>query len=282
MKVRTYNQHILKTELHFLIDSVNEANFWEWLSKAKHLLSRVTNTDDAKFLLASLFDKLKSSSAITKQVILKHLIPIMIAMTVITPTLVDTAAKESNDSELVKLTQSILHHRKVDTVKKHERRVDWQQYAQDADAYLKFFPGTPLTGELMARAAKRTFDKTGILVPVDLALAQGQAESSLGTDPNHRNPKTNPWSVGEDDDRTTQFFKGIEHGTQAYYNLTAKNYLKGKTVDQLISNFVNVNGERYASDKQYEKKMKKRIDHIRDYLRRFHEDQAEKSSIAVR
>jgi hypothetical protein len=238
----------------------------DWINSAKKLVAKATDPVDAKFLLDTLFDKLKNASGITKSVILKHLIPILIGTTLITSDLINKAANNTGDADLKNITQEVLYNKKPTNVKSPQP--NWDEYAKDADSYLKFFPGTPLTGELMARAAKRTYDKTGTLVPVDLALAQGQAESSLGTDPRHRNPKTNPWSVGEDDDKTTQFFKGIEHGTQAYYNLTAKNYLRGKSVDQLLSNFVNTKGQRYATDKQYEKKMKKRIDHIRDYLNR--------------
>lgn len=280
MRIKYYNAYIIEAELHNLIDSVNEANFWEWISKAKHILSKITNAEEAKYVLASMFEKLKSKSSITRQVILKHLLPIIITISVVTPHLVQDAAQLSHDNELVKLTQQILHNKKS-APEKQEQKINWNQYKKDADAYLKFFPGTPLTGELMARCAKRTYDRTGTFVPIEFALAQGQAESSLGTDMNHRNPKTNPFSVGEDDDRTTQFFKGIEHGTQAYYNLVAKNYLKNKSVDQLLQNFVNVNGERYASDRKYEQKMKKRVDHIRDYLIRFHQSQASQNDVAA-
>jgi hypothetical protein len=277
VKVQNYKHHVLEQELHFLIDSINEANFMEWISKAKQLVSKVKNLPEAQAFLDSLYQKLKSSSRITKQLILKHLIPLMVAATIITPTLINSAASRSGDAQLQQMTAQILA---PPTKEIKQNGPDWAQYAKDADAYLKFFPGTPMNGALLAKCAKRTFDHTGTLVPIDFVLAQGQAESSLGTDPHHRNPKTNPFSVGEDDDRTTQHFKGIEGGVQAYYNLVARKYLNGKTVDQLLANYVDTTGQRYATDKKYEQKMSKRVNHVRDYLRRFHASQSSQNDVA--
>lgn len=279
MRATNYNQYLIEQELSFLLVSLNEASFQEWVSKARNLISKVKNPADAEFLLTNLFQKLKSSTRITKNVVLKHLLPLLLGATILTSDMINHIASRTNDSDLQAITHQILDN-KMDTVSK-QKGPDWAAYSQDASAYLKFFPGTPITGDMMAQAAKKTFDRTGTLVPIDLALAQGQAESQLGTDPRHRNPKKNPFSVGEDDDKTRFHPTSTQHGVQAYYDLMARKYLANKSADQLLANFVDTAGQRYATDRQYEHKMKKRVDHIRNYLNRMHKEKELQSSYAT-
>lgn len=107
------------------------------------------------------------------------------------------------------------------------------------------FSGTPLTGELLTFCARNAYDSTGILVPVELALAQCQWESSFGRE--GKSPKRNPFNIGENDSGTVKWFDSTNEGVQAYYYLMSINYLKCKTVEELLFNFTNCSGKRYAS-----------------------------------
>lgn len=142
---------------------------------------------------------------------------------------------------------------------------DFGAYAQAAQTYLNrpVFQGTPLTGQMLAQAAAQVYKQTGTVVPVELALAQGQMESHMGT--KGRNPRTNPYNVGEFDAGTMQRFATPQDGVNAYYNLMANNYLKGKTADDLRTNFVNTAGKRYASNPQYEQMVGGQMDFIKKH-----------------
>jgi hypothetical protein len=48
----------------------------------------------------------------------------------------------------------------------------------------------------------------------------------------------------------------VQQGINNYYNLIAANYLgKGKTANDLMSTFVNHEGQRYASGQDYENQL---------------------------
>jgi hypothetical protein len=137
-------------------------------------------------------------------------------------------------------------------------------YEKRADVYLKKFK-TPIKPEMLSLAAYNVYDSLGILVPLELVLAQATLESSLGT--KGRSPANNPFNVGEYNSRTVLLFKNTFDGVQAYYFLIAKKYLKCKSLNTLLNNFTNCNGKRYASSLNYEielkniiKKITKKID----------------------
>src|SRR3989338_6324228 len=131
----------------------------------------------------------------------------------------------------------------------------WQYYERQADDYLARFKGTPLTGDMLARASERVYQETGILVPVELALAQAQQETSMGT--KGRNPRTNPFNIGAIDNGATLWHFGSTYeGVLAYYQLIVDDYLNGKSLGGLLENFVNKEGSRYATDPGYERKLK--------------------------
>lgn len=143
---------------------------------------------------------------------------------------------------------------------------DFTQYEQDAQKYLDrpVFEGTPLSGKILADAARNTYITTGKFVPIDLALSQAQMESHMGT--RGRNPKTNPYNVGEFDSGTKNRFKNTQDGVNAYYNLMANDYLSKSTPDDLMYSFVNKNGNRYASNTDYEKLVGQQRQYINKYL----------------
>jgi flagellum-specific peptidoglycan hydrolase FlgJ len=50
------------------------------------------------------------------------------------------------------------------------------------------------------------------------------------------------------------YYSDVQSSINTYYSLIARNYLgKGKTAADLVQNFVNKNGNRYASAQNYEK-----------------------------
>lgn len=132
--------------------------------------------------------------------------------------------------------------------------------AGDVDTYQKIYgrkypqQATPqLQPQVFAQAAENTFRRTGTTVPTELALAQAQFETKFGNrGPNAYN---NPFNVGVWDNKTVYHPTSQQQGVQAYYDLIADDYLKNRSLMQLLQNFVNTEGKRYASDPDYETKI---------------------------
>ena len=128
-----------------------------------------------------------------------------------------------------------------------------------------------ITGEMMSFGAKQAFERYNKYVPPELALAQLYLEGGIGSkDPNAKPVRTkNPFNVGNTDDGSTKTYLSVQDGINAYYNLIAKNYLgHGRTATDLVSNFVNHSGNRYAST-NYEYKLNKLIPTINNISRTY-------------
>jgi hypothetical protein len=132
------------------------------------------------------------------------------------------------------------------------------KYSAICDKFISTRQPNPLgiTGEMMSNGAKNAFERYGKYVPPELALAQLVVEGGIGNgNPNIRPIKTkNPFNVGNVDNGSNVQYGNVQNSINVYYNLIAKNYLgKGKSANDLVTNFVNHSGNRYATEQKYEK-----------------------------
>lgn len=259
--VKNYDEFLLESELkNYLALSIEESSLASSISNLKSWVTRIENSSQAMHVINMLKDALPGKSFSYKKTILQSIIPIILGIGVINAPAIKDAFKQG-DSETSAIVHDIAHEKTpevniFDTYKKH------------AEAYLKNeYPKSPITADMLTASAKKTYDSTGVIVPLDLALAQGELESQLGTDRKHRNPRTNPFSVGEYDNRTAMRFQNTAQGVQAYYDLMAKDYLKYKSKGQLINNFVNGKGMRYASDPRYETKLHNKVKYVNNLIK---------------
>lgn len=96
-------------------------------------------------------------------------------------------------------------------------------------------------------------------IPITFVLAQGELESKFGT--TGLAYRTNSiWNVGAYDNYDIKDIKikyeNPNDSVEPYLNLLNSNYLNEKTIEDLLDSFTDINGNRYATDKYYESKLK--------------------------
>ena len=102
-------------------------------------------------------------------------------------------------------------------------------------------------------------------IPISFVLAQGELESKFGT--TGLAYRTNSiWNVGAYDNYGLENIKfKYNHpndSVEPYLYLLKSNYLNGKKIEDLFDSFTDINGNRYATDKYYESKLKTIYTHI--------------------
>ena len=109
---------------------------------------------------------------------------------------------------------------------------------------------------------------------IDLAfvLAQGIIESHFGTQGLARRSNS-VWNVyardGYSDEQIKKingFYNHPDNSIVPYLELLTNKYLVDKPITALLENFVNVDGNRYASDDNYENKLSDKYIQIKNYL----------------
>lgn len=105
-------------------------------------------------------------------------------------------------------------------------------------------------------------------IPISFTLAQGEIESHFGT--TGLAYRTNSvWNVGAFDDYTLNDiqhkFNNPNDSVNPYLDLLVNNYLPSKSIEDLLENFVDINGNRYATDPHYEDKLKSKIEYIKEH-----------------
>lgn len=105
-------------------------------------------------------------------------------------------------------------------------------------------------------------------IPISFTLAQGEVESHFGT--KGLAYRTNSiWNVGAYDGHSimdiSYKYNNPNDSVVPYLELLLSNYLPNKTVEDLLENFVDINGNRYATDPHYEDKLESKISHIKNH-----------------
>lgn len=130
------------------------------------------------------------------------------------------------------------------------------EYYNEAKEILKKYPKSKITAEDLYESAVKIYQDNGIIVPVKLAITQGILETGLGTMGVGKS-RNNPYSIYGGKTKGYKYFNTLREGVESYYYLISSKYLKKKSIEKLLVNFVNTNNKRYASDVTYEKKLRK-------------------------
>jgi len=144
----------------------------------------------------------------------------------------------------------------------------YETYKKIAQTFIETRPNNILriNGQMLADAARETYQNTGKYLPPELSLSQLVLEGAFTNNPTARPIATkNPYNVGNVDSGKNIYYNNVQDGINSYYNLIANRYLvKGKTATDLLKNFVNKNENRYASSEDYEKNLSKNISKIKN------------------
>jgi hypothetical protein len=187
----------------------------------------------------------------------------VVAVLVLKP-LIDFACTKDDITDEIKTEQVIIKDNNIVYVKDaYAERLESKYYAArealviEVENYIKeYAPSSSLSALTLVNLC----GEYG--VDVRLPLAQGHIESHFGT--KGTASKTNSvWNVGAYDGysadkqiRKGYGFKHPDYSIEPYLKLLTTRYLvEGKTEEELLDNFVDINGNRYASCEEYESKL---------------------------
>ena len=147
-----------------------------------------------------------------------------------------------------------------------ELQTSYQGVKSDlVDATQHYIDSVAPNSGLRALILVENCEKYGI--PITFTLAQGEIESHFGT--KGLAYRTNSiWNVGAYDGHSlvdiSHTYINPNDSVIPYLELLVNNYLPGKTVEDLLESYTDINGNRYASDKYYETKLKDKVKYITD------------------
>lgn len=128
----------------------------------------------------------------------------------------------------------------------------------EVDSYISnLFPSSRLSAHALVTACEiHKFDLV-------FALAQGQIESGFGTTGKAKHTNS-VWNVGQYDNRTIKTMNRLgfsfthpDQSIEPYIVLVKTDYLGDKrTYNDLMYNYINLTGHRYASNRSYERSLR--------------------------
>ena len=162
--------------------------------------------------------------------------------------------------------KTVHHDFEIDQLKEYELKY-WETKVQLVDEVQNYINTVAPTSNLRACILVDACEKYNI--EVKFALAQGEIESHFGT--KGLASKTNSvWNVGAYDDHFYSKIMGTykyshpNESIEPYLKLLYEKYLTNEVEEGLLRNFVDHNGNRFASDKNYEERLKYKYKYIGD------------------
>ena len=160
--------------------------------------------------------------------------------------------------------KTIHHDFEIDQLKEYELKY-WETKAQLVNEVQNYINTVAPTSNLRACVLVDACEKYNI--EVKFALAQGEIESHFGT--KGLASKTNSvWNVGAYDGHFYSKIMGTykyshpNESIEPYLKLLYEKYLTNEVEEGLLRNFVDHNGNRFASDKNYEERLKYKYKYI--------------------
>ena len=160
--------------------------------------------------------------------------------------------------------KTIHHDFEIDQLKEYELKY-WETKVQLVDEVQNYINTVAPTSNLRACILVDACEKYNI--EVKFALAQGELESHFGT--KGLASKTNSvWNVGAYDGHFYSKIMGTykyshpNESIEPYLKLLYEKYLTHEVEEGLLRNFVDHNGNRFASDKNYEERLRYKYKYI--------------------
>ena len=159
--------------------------------------------------------------------------------------------------------KTVHHDFEIDQLKEYELKY-WETKAQLVDEVQNYINTVAPTSNLRACILVDACEKYNI--EVKFALAQGEIESHFGT--KGLASKTNSvWNVGAYDGYSYSKIMNYKYShpnesIEPYLKLLYEKYLTNEVEEGLLRNFVDHNGNRFASDKNYEERLKYKYKYI--------------------